>query len=47
MVKKAEETFTKDWSCAGELERETELVQGEATTADVTRQTSFLTIYCC
>ena len=47
MMTDSKETCTKEWYGAGDLEKETELFQEEATTAGVTRQTPFLTLYCC
>ncbi len=47
MIETVEETCTKECYGAGNLEKETELIQEEVSTVDITRQTPFLTLYCC
>lgn len=41
------EICRKELYAAGDLEKETELLQKEISTADITNQTPLFTIFCC
>lgn len=47
MMVTVKEVSAKEWYGAGDLDKETELIQEEATTEGITNQTQVLTIFCC